>query len=83
MRGWQVLTILPMLSAMALCQAVMICSVSCCRRNSELSRVRSCGDSGSVRQGQAGPWSLGSLGHYPQVLGARLWLRMAPNSSHQ
>lgn len=36
------LTSLPMLSAIAFCQAVMICSESCWMRNSEPSRVFSC-----------------------------------------
>lgn len=49
--GGRPLTSLLMLSAMALCQAAMICSESCWMRNSEPSRVFSCGSSGQ-RSGQ-------------------------------
>lgn len=49
--GGRLLTSLPMLSAMAFCQAVMICSESCWMRNSEPSRVFSYRGSGQ-RSGQ-------------------------------
>lgn len=49
--GGRLLTSRPMLSAIAFCQAAMICSESCWMRNSEPSRVFSYGSSGQ-RSGQ-------------------------------